>query len=88
LNSGNLLNEHQLIQSEQNSYEAYPSNKLNRNWLTLMSVMDEIIKSGGANDYKIPHMGKAKLERRNELPTVLRVSDEAKMMLEDWNAVA
>ena len=67
----------ELIEMVRESYEDYPSNKINRIWLTLQSCMNEIIKSNGGNQYKIPHMGKEKLEKENRLPVVLEVCPEA-----------
>ena len=41
-----------------------------------MQVMNEILKDQGSNDYKLPHMGKEKLEREGQLPIVLEVAAE------------
>ena len=58
-----------------------------------MSCLNQIIDHNGDNDYKIPHMKKAKLERENKLPRKLDVTatadellDELFMVkeLEDW----
>jgi hypothetical protein len=63
----------ELIDIVQKAYEDYPSNKMNRMWLTMQLVMNEIIKDNGGNDYKLPHMNKEKLEREGRLPHVLPV---------------
>ncbi|ETV97532.1 hypothetical protein H310_09446 [Aphanomyces invadans] len=34
---------------------------LNANFMTLQACMQEVIRAGGNNDYKIPHMKKALL---------------------------
>jgi hypothetical protein len=39
--------------------------------------MNEIIEDKGDNKYKIPHMNKARLERLNQLPISLAVTQEA-----------
>jgi hypothetical protein len=39
--------------------------------------MNEIIEDKGDNKYKIPHMNKARLERLNQLPIYLAVTQEA-----------
>jgi hypothetical protein len=56
------------------------------NFLTLQSCLDEIIKDHGGNNYKIPHLGKAKLRAEGggncKLPDCLPVSDVAKDVLE------
>jgi len=61
-------NSETLIKSVQASFQAYPHHKLNRVFLTLQSVMNEIIDIYGDNDYKLPHMGKEKMEREGTLP--------------------
>ena len=50
---------------------------MNRTWLTLHSVFNQIILCNGDNDYNIKHLSKAKLERTGQLPNVLDVVDEA-----------
>lgn len=50
-------------------------------WLTLMQVMNAIIEDDGRNDFKLPHMGKAKLEREGRLPTVLEVHPDVQAYL-------
>ena len=59
------------------AFKNYPVTKLNRIWLTLQSCMNEIIDDKGDNKYKIPHMGKDRLERTNQLPVSLEVTQEA-----------
>jgi hypothetical protein len=66
-----------LIEAILKSYNDYPKEKLNLMFLTLMSVMDEAIKQGGGNFYRIPHLGKGHLKKINELPLALDLSDEA-----------
>ena len=78
IQSCNLIvgsSEAQLLESVQNAFDSYPRDRLNHTWLTLQSCFNEIIKAGGGNDYKIPHMNKQGLERRGELPHVLPVAD-------------
>ena len=67
----------ELIDMVNEAYEDYPTHKINRIWLTLQSCMNEIIKVHGCNQYKIPHMGKEKLEKENRLPVTLEVCPEA-----------
>lgn len=49
-------------------FEEYSAEKVNYIFLTLQSCMKEIMKTGGDNRYKIPHMKKATLVRKNRLP--------------------
>ena len=55
----------------------YPRKRLNRTWLTLQSVFNQIILCNGDNNYNIEHLSKEKLERTGQLPNVLDVVDEA-----------
>ena len=70
-------NEEELIQSVQDAYTNYPRKRLNRTWLTLHSVFNQIILCNGDNDYNIEHLSKEKLERTGQLPNVLDVVDKA-----------
>ena len=55
-------NEEDLIKSVQLAYNNYPRTKLNRTWLTLQSVFNQIILCNGDNEYDIQHLSKEKLE--------------------------
>ena len=70
-------NEEDLIKSVQFAYNNYPRTNLNRTWLTLQSVFNQIILCNGDNEYDIQHLSKEKLERAGKLPIVLDVVDEA-----------
>ncbi|KAG7366750.1 hypothetical protein IV203_031555 [Nitzschia inconspicua] len=48
----------ELIEMVEETYKNYPAKKLNRIWLTLQSVMNQVINQRGDNDYTIPHMKK------------------------------
>ena len=71
-------NENKIIEFVSKVYDEYDHTKINRIWLTLMSVMNEIIDHGGGNNFKIPHLNKENLERRNLLPTVLNVMENVR----------
>jgi hypothetical protein len=60
----------------QQAYENFPRQKLNFTRLTLQSNLNEIIKCHGSNNYKIPHYTKERLERNEELPVSLVVTDQ------------
>ena len=55
-------NEEDLIKSVQLAYNNYPRTNLNRTWLTLQSVFNQIILCNGDNEYDIQHLSKEKLE--------------------------
>jgi len=66
-----------LITNVINTYNDYDPKKINRIFLSLMQVFNEVVKCGGNNTYKLPHMGKEALERRDALPHTLPVVREA-----------
>jgi hypothetical protein len=68
----------QLIEMVEEAFKNYPCNKLNRIWLSLQNVMNRIIEERGDNKYTLPHMNKARLERNNQLPVSLLVTEEAR----------
>jgi hypothetical protein len=72
----------QIIQMVTDTYDLYPSAMINRMWLTLQSCMNMIIEHGGGNDYKIPHLGKQKLDHQNLLSSTLKVTPVALDYLE------
>ena len=47
----------------------YSVHKANRMFLTLQSVLMEVMKVKECNKFKIPHMQKETLEREDRLPT-------------------
>jgi hypothetical protein len=71
LDALNTLKE--LIQSIERAYDGYDVEKLNRVFVTLQSCLMEILKDQGGMGYKIPHMGKEKLQKEGELPMALSV---------------
>ena len=50
---------------------------MNRTWVTLQSVFNQIILCNGDNDYNIEHLSNEKLEQAGQWPNVLDVVDEA-----------
>ncbi|KAK9665958.1 hypothetical protein RND81_14G149200 [Saponaria officinalis] len=61
----------QLVDAVLRSYEEINPISLNYTWLTLLSCMNEILKVKGSNRYKIPHIGKKRLDRLGLLPTTI-----------------
>ena len=84
----NAKNVNELIQAVYDSFDELGHHKLNNIFLTLQGVMEQIILNDGGNDYKLPHMNKAKLARNNELPLTLIASDDVRMKIYDDNAAA
>jgi hypothetical protein len=61
----------ELIQNVQNEFDNYDPDTLNRVFLTLQRCLIEVMKDGGGNRYKIPHIDKGKLEALGMLPKSL-----------------
>ena len=58
------------------AYDEYDWKLINRIWVTLQTIYDQIIINHGSNKYKIVHMNKEKLERENRLPVAMRLSQK------------
>jgi hypothetical protein len=61
----------ELITMVHETYWEYPYLKINRMFVTLQTVFDEVIKANGGNEYKLVHMNKARLEREGRLPVAV-----------------
>jgi hypothetical protein len=66
-----------IIKMVEKTYKDYPTNKINRVFVTLQTIFDTIIKEQGDNQFKIPHLGKDKLEKEGRLPLVVKLSQAA-----------
>ena len=66
-----------LIEAVKAAYADFDHKKNNRSFLTLATCLEEIIQSHGDNRYKIPHMGKERLERLGELPERIEASESS-----------
>lgn len=62
----------ELVNAVVKSFEEFPSTKSNHIFLTLQLCMVEIMKARGSHHYKIPHINKAMLERRQQLPIQIK----------------
>ncbi|XP_042026328.1 uncharacterized protein LOC121773514 [Salvia splendens] len=65
----------ELLQNVSMAYEELTPQTLNKVFLTLQSVLSEILEVQGGNNYRIPHMNKDRLERIGALPNVLEVEE-------------
>ena len=61
----------ELIQNVQNEFNNYDPDTLNRVFLTLQGCLIEVMKDGGGNRYKIPHIDKGRLKALGMLPKSL-----------------
>jgi hypothetical protein len=68
----------ELIERVEQAFNELSPESIDANFVTLQSYLDEIVKHHGCNDYKIPHLGKAKIRATiGKLPDALPVSDVA-----------
>jgi hypothetical protein len=63
-----------IISATTKAFELMLTDALNNVFLTWQSCTIEAIMNEGSNHYKIPHMGKAALQRKGKLPHTLRCS--------------
>jgi hypothetical protein len=66
----------QLIQCVEQTYNEYPPDKINRIFITLQSVFNEILYHHSDNEYKIAHMNNDKLEQESRLPEAVWLTEE------------
>jgi hypothetical protein len=66
-----------LILAVKAAFEGFDHRKLNFNFLTLQSCVEEILRCHGDNTYRIPQIEKEHLDHMNELPQRLEASGEA-----------
>jgi hypothetical protein len=69
----NIKNIKDIIEAVKLSFHQYEVNKLNRAFLSLMMNYNCILEFNGDNNYKMPHMKKAILERKGILPDSILV---------------
>lgn len=53
-----------LVANVKKAFDEYDPEKLNRIWLTHGAVLNQILENHGSNNYKLPHMYKDSLIRK------------------------
>jgi hypothetical protein len=66
----------ELIESVIKAYNEIKPETLNNVWLTMMKCMEACLENEGNNKYRIPHVNKQALIKKNELPTTFSVPTE------------
>ena len=69
-------NASEIIDNINRVYAEYETERINKVYLSLMTVMNMIVKRNGDNDFDVPHIGKDALARRGQLPKSIEVADE------------
>ncbi|XP_074356479.1 uncharacterized protein LOC141696200 [Apium graveolens] len=59
----------ELVDAVNEAYKEVEPSTLNYVWLSLQNCMTDILKNDGNNNYKLPHIGKKRLERLGQLPS-------------------
>jgi len=62
----------ELVSAVVDSFNEMEKEKLNDVFLSLQNCLISVMKVDGGNNYKLPHMGKARLARLGRLPTNLQ----------------
>jgi hypothetical protein len=75
----------EIINMVQKTYNEYPHSKIDRIFVTLMSIYNSIIEHYGDNFLKVPHLDKDKMEKEGTLPSELPLSPDAIRILEMYN---
>ncbi|CAN0426603.1 unnamed protein product, partial [Discosporangium mesarthrocarpum] len=65
-----------LVEATLEAFDMYPRETLERVWQSLFAVLGEVLGSKGDNSYKLPPLGKEKLDRAGKLPVNGRVDEE------------
>jgi len=76
----------ELIANVNESWDQMPNETINKVFLSLQACMIEVMKHGGGNRYKLPHIGKDKLSRQGQLPLRLECPLEIKQRAQELNA--
>jgi len=66
----------ELIESVEEAFDNYDVDKLAKVFITLQSILVEVMKDEGGMGYKIPHLNKDRMQREGRLPRALRVDGE------------
>ncbi|KAM3233256.1 hypothetical protein P3L10_018615 [Capsicum annuum] len=61
----------ELVEAVERFFDEMKAEQLNHMFLTLQSCMTEVMKDNGGNNYKVPHLSKNGLERKDNLPLQL-----------------
>jgi hypothetical protein len=77
----------ELIDNVIKEFQEYDITLLNRVYLSLQSCLIEVMKAGGGNRYKIPHMNKERLQALGILPDRLECDQQLYELVLQYLAV-
>ena len=69
-------NENEVIEFVHKAYDDYDYKKINKVWLSLMMVMNKVLRHHGGNKFLMTCMGKDKLDHNGTLPLAIAVTED------------
>ena len=73
-----------LVAAVEEVWENYPWQAIERSWITLFGVYDQILLHRGGNDFKIPHNGVRSMQRRDKVPLHMTADAKAVSRATAW----
>ena len=78
----------ELIENVEQSYLQFEPRTIEKGFVTLGVICNEIIRCGGDNTYKLPHIGKDHiLHATGALPLELQASEDVRRIAQEWEAI-
>jgi hypothetical protein len=74
------------VKAVEDSFKKLDKQTLNKVFLTHQQCLEQIILCDGGNTFKLPHMGKERLLRQDQLPVSIGVSDELQAKFSSCNS--
>ena len=77
----------ELIENVEHSYWQFEPRAIEKGFVTLGVICNEIIRCGGDNTYKLPHIGKDRiLHATGALPLEVKASEDVLRIATGWKA--
>ena len=75
----------ELIENVEEAYWSFEPRSIEKGFVTLGCVCNEVIRCGGDNTYQLPHIGKeAILNKTGSLPLEVPASEDVLEMAREW----
>jgi hypothetical protein len=79
----------ELIENVEEAYWSFEPRSIEKGFVTLACVCNEVIRCGGDNIYQLPHIGKeAILNRTGSLPLEVPASEDVLEMAREWETMS
>jgi hypothetical protein len=77
----------ELIENVEQAFWQFESRSIEKGFVTLALMCNEVIRCGGDNTYKLPHIGKDNiLHATGALPFEVRASEDVLRIAREWQA--